>query len=498
VSRTTALIYGRESAYFIPHNFYSELRQKTFSPSLHHLVALSRISGYCLQDWLRLFGIDVEDVFKLQVRLPSRRTQLLDSLADPRRSFPALKERNIGSEWPPTAPVSQLFASQGRRTAEAYIGSSHRKFLYAKIGYEDVLSFPLLAAGSIVRVDATFKSVLRMQEPGTTSKALFLLEHGRGHVVCQLRRTGPNSFSTVSSSLPYPEVELSVPRQARILGLVDFEVRSRKSYPPALPPNLTQNWIEGIRETHVTVAQMVRAGRRNMNLSLTAASRLSHEIARYLGDRRYSMSISSLSDYEVARDAPRHLHKVISLCAIYGLQFAQLLKALGIALETCGQDPMPCQPQGTDEVPEKRGEPERASETESRLARLGFELADLPFLLSDSLPYLAQLPRLSVQDFFWIGGQSDPLHPVLKGAIFAIVNRRKKKPAPQLSSVDFDQQMFLLLKRNGTYTAGLTTLNRGILTVYGFPQHQHRPLRLRNDVEAEVVGQIVVLLRKAI
>lgn len=61
-SRQSETLYGRSSPYFLPHNLYFDLRRETFSPSIHQLFALSRISGYRLADWLRVFGFHLEDL----------------------------------------------------------------------------------------------------------------------------------------------------------------------------------------------------------------------------------------------------------------------------------------------------------------------------------------------------------------------------------------------------------------------------------------------------
>ena len=83
-SQISESLYGRFSPYFVPHNFYYDLRVGNFSPSIHQLVALSRITGYRLPDWVRVFGADLENIVRFQVELPSRRTILLDSsLVDP-------------------------------------------------------------------------------------------------------------------------------------------------------------------------------------------------------------------------------------------------------------------------------------------------------------------------------------------------------------------------------------------------------------------------------
>jgi hypothetical protein len=52
----TEKLYGRQSAGFLPHNLYSDLRLGSSTPSIYQLFALSRISGYRLGDWLDVFG----------------------------------------------------------------------------------------------------------------------------------------------------------------------------------------------------------------------------------------------------------------------------------------------------------------------------------------------------------------------------------------------------------------------------------------------------------
>ena len=79
VSLLSAAPFGRSSRYFLPHTLYHEFRLGTFSPSLHQVFALSQVSGYRFFDWLRVLGCDLEDIPRLQVLLPSKRTTLLDS-----------------------------------------------------------------------------------------------------------------------------------------------------------------------------------------------------------------------------------------------------------------------------------------------------------------------------------------------------------------------------------------------------------------------------------
>jgi hypothetical protein len=300
----------------------------------------------------------------------------------------------------------------------------------------------------------------------------------------------------VGCKLPYAEVELSLPAQARIVGTVDLEVRSFATRTdPHVPADLARRARPGALNAPRSILQLLRDGRRKINLPLLKVSALSHEIANYMGDERYSISASSLSDYEASDRPPRHIQKIASLCAIYGLQFDEFLRVLGIGIETCGSEPMPEQfmPGRLDHSAGPHNVP---INPESPLRRLQMELADLPLLLRRSLDYISGLPRVSLEDFFWMGNQSDPRHPLLVGAVIAIVNRRKKKPARVLSNLCcYEPSLFLLLRRDGAYVCGPTTLEHGFLTIHGYPQRLHRPVQLRNQDEAEVVGQVVALAR---
>ena len=74
VSQQSEELYGRSSPFFLPHNLYYDLRAGSFTPSIHQISALSRISGYRVVDWLRVFGYSLEEITRLQVLLPTKRT----------------------------------------------------------------------------------------------------------------------------------------------------------------------------------------------------------------------------------------------------------------------------------------------------------------------------------------------------------------------------------------------------------------------------------------
>src|SRR5271168_4539599 len=78
VSRSSRSLALSNPLHHIPHNFYSALRNRLFSPSIYQVLALSILSGYRLVDWLAVFGFSLNDVTRFQIALPAPRTVELD------------------------------------------------------------------------------------------------------------------------------------------------------------------------------------------------------------------------------------------------------------------------------------------------------------------------------------------------------------------------------------------------------------------------------------
>ncbi len=154
VSRQSAELYGRSSPFFLPHNLYYDVRGGSFRPSIYQMSGLSRISGYRVADWLRVFGYNLEDITRLQILLPSKRTVVLDtSLTDLNEWIPWLDNRPDGVSMPSIAPLAKLVKAAPAQRISSLKGPLAPRFLYAKVGTEDALAFPDLLPGSIVRVN---------------------------------------------------------------------------------------------------------------------------------------------------------------------------------------------------------------------------------------------------------------------------------------------------------------------------------------------------------
>jgi len=88
------------------------------------------------------------------------------------------------------------------------------------------------------------------------------------------------------------------------------------------------------------------------------------------------------------------------------------------------------------------------------------------------------------------------LHPKLVNALVVLVDRRKKRPVHYRSKPLWQQPIYLLQKRDGSYLCGCCSVENGFLLLHPYSSHLYRHLKLRYHDEAEVIGQIVTMARR--
>lgn len=500
VSRRSVAVFGRRSPHYIPHNLYYDLRRETFSPSLFQLFSLSQISGYRLTDWMRVFGFQAEWIPSLQIQIPSKRTILVDSsLDDPNALIPWLRDLPVRAPSRGMVPLSQVLEWTKPQRLGSLQKQPAKHFLYAKIGQEDALAFPELLAGSIVRVRSTGSDDVLNHLSTEGLGKLVLMEHRKGFCCCRIRRIRKGRVGLVSTLLPYADIEFRVPEEARLIGLVDLEIRSLLEPRPAvLHHEFERRWTpQALSPGPSQLGPLLRQARLRAGLSFRAASALSRQISDLLQDERYFIAPSSLSDYEAANAPPRHFHKVATFCAVYGLHFSTVLAALGLRLEEAGQEAMPDALVGRPFVEMAESPAAEAAGQHGFLADPVGEFEEIPFFLRGSLRTLCGLARPSLKDFFRLARGHNTFHPYMQGTLLAIVNRRRKRPNDCEKKPLWQQPLYVVLKRDGTYICGCCSRDDHNLIVHSYPGGIYRREQFRNR-DAEIVGRIVLVARKLI
>lgn len=493
ISQKSGALFGQSSPFFLHHNFYYELSLETFSPSLYQLFALSKISNYRFFDWLHVFGLNVENLPRLEILLPTRRTMLLDSTLNDPNAWVRWFRNNPGHTVLPIAPLSQLIDLGTAVRQHKLLEANSANFLYAKIGTEDAFAFPELLSGSIIRINPAFRGVPQEMMP----KHLFLVEHAKGTFCGRLMPGAGRQVTLVSTQLPYAEIALRIPRQARILGVVDLEIRRlTRREEPRVPAEFARRWKpEPMDRGSLRVSHFLISARGKAGLSLRDASQLTREIAKFLKDDRYFVSASSLSDYETGDAVPRHFQKSISLCLAYSIRLRSFLESVGLREEEGGSDAIPDQ-----FIPRIEPDDADTSANEGELAgflgELASQMSNIPLFLKQCIDHLSGIPSTSLRSVFWAGGIKDPLHSYLSNALLVSVDRHKKLPRDSRSLPLWEQSLYVVVKRDGSYLIGPCGMEDGSLVIHPDAEHLNLREELRIHRDAEVIGQVCTVVRR--
>jgi hypothetical protein len=81
-------------------------------------------------------------------------------------------------------------------------------------------------------------------------------------------------------------------------------------------------------------------------------------------------------------------------------------------------------------------------------------------------------------------------------ALLVIVDRHKKKPIDSRSKSLWQQSLYVVFKRDGTYLCGCCGMENGTLVVHPQPERLGAREQFENQRDAEVVGQIVTIVRR--
>lgn len=325
LSAATRRRYGSKSPFFIPETLLYKVKNG-ITPHVCQIVALSESTGYRFADWLRMFGFDLQQIPRLQMRLHAERTVLVT----PNEEFqPAL---------PPSPACYGMRSASACTRAEQWNGRG--RYLFAKIGNEDALVYPELIPGSVVRVDRWYTRRMNDARQISREDLFWLVEHPGGLTCCQVRWIDDRQIVLLPCRSPWGSWPLRLPREARILGLVDTDL-----HPTNLPPSAVA-WESGppllpSGEEKMRFSDLLRISRARTGLTFRAAHNLTRAIAQILDNQEYTIALGLLSDYEAMDKLPRHIAKILSLCITYCMDIRHLMEAASVAIDDSAKLSLP-------------------------------------------------------------------------------------------------------------------------------------------------------------
>lgn len=122
---------------------------------------------------------------------------------------------------------------------------------------------------------------------------------------------------------------------------------------------------------------------------------------------------------------------------------------------------------------------------------------EFPSFLESANPALPTFPPHSYCCCPRVNTQSEPLRYSLPSRLTHRFLGGGKKPNDCGSKPMWQQPLYIVLKRDGTYSCGCCSLENNSLVVHTYPGGVHRRDQFRNR-DAEVIGKIVAVVRKLI
>jgi hypothetical protein len=296
-----------------------------------------------------MFGFDLQQIPRLQMALHPERTVLVTPMEDRLDPFPPSLDEELGRERPApaTACTSGALAPTLSWSSAAPALRERRvrgRYLFAQIGSGDAAVCPELLPGTMVRIDRYFAQRIRGLPQVSIERLLWLVEQPKGLTCCRLRWIDERQIVLLPSRPPWGRWPLRLPTEARVLGFVDSDLRpgqQARLQPRAGPVDLAPLSPLRHKDDGMKLSDLLRISRTRTGLTFREAHRLTRTMAEILGNREYAIALGTLSDYEAMGTLPRHIAKTLSLCAVYCMDFRELMAAARVNIDDSAKLPLP-------------------------------------------------------------------------------------------------------------------------------------------------------------
>jgi transcriptional regulator with XRE-family HTH domain len=238
--------------------------------------------------------------------------------------------------------------------------------------------------------------------------------------------------------------------------------------------------------------QKLRRVRERLNLRVRDVEQASLKIADKHQNDEFSVLINRLSEIENRGLVP-NVYKLYSLCAIYRLDFEEVLEWYGVKLASLAAD------SGAAEIPQTHAvsfQPAMSAEVMLPLTLdPGMDFRRTTYMSRmiqrwGKLP-LIYLETLGVKDhrYGFIGTEDWFMYPLLQPGSFITVDDTARKISNSSWNNEFERPIYFLEHRQG-YACGWCTLADGQLIVQPHPASMCTPQVYRHPGDIDIIGQV--------
>ena len=236
---------------------------------------------------------------------------------------------------------------------------------------------------------------------------------------------------------------------------------------------------------------LFRSARERLNLRYRDVEEASVRIAERHANDEFSIALSRLSDIENKGTVPT-IYRLYSLCAIYRLDFHEVLEWYGVGLSGLAGDAALAPVERTHILPfaaDEFGEvqvplaldPGMDLRKTTYLSRLIQRWGRLPLALLNALD-------LKNHRYAFIGSEDWSMHPIILPGSLLVIDETKRKIVTSGWSNEFDRPIYFFEHREG-YACGWCSLEEDRLIIQAHPSSQCPP-QIHAPDEVDVIGQV--------
>jgi len=211
-----------DPAFYVPHNWISDLENGKSKPRLAKFHSLSLIYDCDINEILALFGLNIADLGKERGLVEHPHTHLSGLPLTPSEPLDVAAPNLLAKvRMEQTNLVHRVFQGLGEMPFFLLQHAGPQEVLYGYVGTDDYTLDPLIRPGAFVQIDPQQNKVTKGFWPSEHERPVYFVELRDNHYACSWCELEGNYLLLVPSpKSPVPIRHLRYPQDAEIVGRV--------------------------------------------------------------------------------------------------------------------------------------------------------------------------------------------------------------------------------------------------------------------------------------